>query len=442
MLFDRHVLLNCLFSILLLLAMISTPLVASDSYNEGIMKLVELHRVDVFDPSGELYISGNEIIYPYYEFVFWAGCLYGLLDDLTLNITSIMDMPTYLNIPPIEKGDSWMAWMFGDIQADESTPSDQWKEGEATPVLEWVDKERTYDESLGFSILRDINPINLPSDTDTQVQEVIIVIEPIASYKFLEVIVDYDEAVVQSRLISFEAPQNVDVNVISDDFVSFNITNPSIGTSYKFLLKFELTRRAEGNLRVMPRTIVNANKDSNWIRLNDALSFSGSLEIATVKVTTSSLANWLIYRAKFMRLEIHAIEEVESPTFTIPAKIDIDPNKLKLRSGGKWITCYIELPQEYNPAEIYVPALLLIVKDFTFSVDINAPSQIVDYDNDGIEELMIKFKRADILDWIKKLNIDSRTEIEFTIKGVIIKKFDDSLIKLPFEGIDVVTIIP
>ena len=48
------------------------------------------------------------------------------------------------------------------------------------------------------------------------------------------------------------------------------------------------------------------------------------------------------------------IKHEETPVSEfIPLRIiDIDPDTLKLDSTGKWITCYIELPDEYDVEDI------------------------------------------------------------------------------------------
>ena len=78
----------------------------------------------------------------------------------------------------------------------------------------------------------------------------------------------------------------------------------------------------------------------------------------------------------------------------ISATIDIVPDALNLRSKGKWITCYIELPEGYDVGDIDVSSILL---NGTIPVDPEAPTQIGDYDSDGIPDLMIKFSRAEVI---------------------------------------------
>lgn len=46
-------------------------------------------------------------------------------------------------------------------------------------------------------------------------------------------------------------------------------------------------------------------------------------------------------------------------TVKIPAAIDIDPNTLNWISKGRWITCYIELPEGYDVGDIDVSTITL-----------------------------------------------------------------------------------
>lgn len=80
-----------------------------------------------------------------------------------------------------------------------------------------------------------------------------------------------------------------------------------------------------------------------------------------------------------------------------PANVEINPNALNLRSGGKWITAYIELPEGYDVNDIDISTIML---NNTVSVDLDAPSAIGDYDNDSTPDLMVKFSRSEITDFI------------------------------------------
>jgi hypothetical protein len=109
-------------------------------------------------------------------------------------------------------------------------------------------------------------------------------------------------------------------------------------------------------------------------------------------VTTSvDKENNIIYGQVF-HLSIFAVME------PIPhANIDVDPDTLNLGSKGKWITSYIELPEGYAVTDIDLSTIML---NGTIQVYASAPTCIGDYDTDGIQDLMVKFDRAAVQQYI------------------------------------------
>jgi hypothetical protein len=126
----------------------------------------------------------------------------------------------------------------------------------------------------------------------------------------------------------------------------------------------------------------------------------------------------------------------------ISATIDIAPNIFNLRSKGRWITAYIELPDGYSVADINRTTILL---NGTIPVDpfwISKPikSVIGDYDNDSIPDLMVKFDRQQVINYIMA-NVDLERLYEerfMTITLTVTGKLNDGT---PFQGSDTVMII-
>lgn len=115
--------------------------------------------------------------------------------------------------------------------------------------------------------------------------------------------------------------------------------------------------------------------------------------------------------------------DVTKPFPRISATIDADPDTMKLKSKGKWITIYIELPQGYDLNDITFSTIKLnnIVKPDPH------PIEIGDYDEDGILDLMVKFDRSSVTDL---LDIGETTLL---ITGEVSGK--------PFDGTDTIRVI-
>lgn len=120
-------------------------------------------------------------------------------------------------------------------------------------------------------------------------------------------------------------------------------------------------------------------------------------------------------------------EELTQDEFILQTEtiIDIDPDTLNRKSKGKWITCYIELPEGYDVADIDISTILLndIVPAETH------PSNIGDYDNDGMPDLMVKFDRQDVIDIL-----EPGDNVEIIVTGELT---DETW----FEGMDYIRVI-
>ena len=121
-------------------------------------------------------------------------------------------------------------------------------------------------------------------------------------------------------------------------------------------------------------------------------------------------------------------------TFTkIPGHVDIDPDTLNLESKGKWITCYIELPEGFDVSQIDgstvtaddVPAY--IGKEGWATAEATT-SNILDHDGDGRPERMVKFDKSAIQ------NAVELGEVTLAVSG-------DLIDGTRFEGSDTITVI-
>ena len=110
----------------------------------------------------------------------------------------------------------------------------------------------------------------------------------------------------------------------------------------------------------------------------------------------------------------------------ISATIDVDPDTLNLKSKGNWITAYIELPSGYDVKNIDVKTVRLIVGKDNVPAE-NWPTSIGDYDNDGKPDLMVKFSRSAVQ--------------QFLIIGVNKVTVVGKVAGVPFEGKDNIKVI-
>ncbi len=98
--------------------------------------------------------------------------------------------------------------------------------------------------------------------------------------------------------------------------------------------------------------------------------------------------------------------------------VDLNPDTLNLKSKGKWITCYIELPEGYDVNNVNRTTILLnaTIPVDSFWVDKPLESVVGDYDNDTIPDLMVKFSRAAVIDYYNNQNITNEN-ITLTVAG-------------------------
>ncbi len=77
----------------------------------------------------------------------------------------------------------------------------------------------------------------------------------------------------------------------------------------------------------------------------------------------------------------------------LPCTIDVKPNALSLKSKGRWVTSYVELPEGYDAADIDISTVKL---NSAIPAQLH-PAKLGDYDADGISDLMVKFNRHDLI---------------------------------------------
>ena len=101
----------------------------------------------------------------------------------------------------------------------------------------------------------------------------------------------------------------------------------------------------------------------------------------------------------------------------IPATIDFDPDTLNLKSKGKWVTCYIELPEGYDIHDIDISTV-----ELNFEVG-------GEYGEFNISYCMVKFDRQAVIDILP-----IGDSVEITVSGRLIDG-------TRFEGNDTIRVI-
>jgi len=111
------------------------------------------------------------------------------------------------------------------------------------------------------------------------------------------------------------------------------------------------------------------------------------------------------------------------PPAELEAIIDVSPSTLNLKSNGKWITAYIQLPENYNVSEINRTTILL---NDTIPVDsfwMRKPlkSVVGDHDEDDISDLMVRFDRTEVEELIFNASLPDHRffYVTLTITGML-----------------------
>ncbi len=104
--------------------------------------------------------------------------------------------------------------------------------------------------------------------------------------------------------------------------------------------------------------------------------------------------------------------------------IDFDPDTLNLKTKGKYVTAYIELPTGYDVSQIDVSSITL---NGTIPA-LDKPTKVGDYDSDSVPDLMVKFDASAVKDL---LTLGSQVEI--TVTGEVAG--------IGFEGSDTIRVI-
>jgi parallel beta-helix repeat protein len=138
---------------------------------------------------------------------------------------------------------------------------------------------------------------------------------------------------------------------------------------------------------------------------------SGTIDNIWVKATSKD--NTAVFDNKSCLAQVKVVA-------TVPAIIDIEPKTLNLKSKGNWITCQIELPENYNAENIDVSTVRLVFGNASVPDELS-PTELGDH------KLMVKFSRSAVQQLL------SVGKVELTVTGEVNG--------ISFEGRDNIRII-
>jgi hypothetical protein len=108
--------------------------------------------------------------------------------------------------------------------------------------------------------------------------------------------------------------------------------------------------------------------------------------------------------------------DIELPP--IPATLDIDPDTLNPESEGNFVMAHVELPEPWDVADIDLSTVELAVQGEAPTVWAEShPTEVGDYDNDGIPDRMVKFDRAAVIALVA--DVTAPSTVTFTVSGIV-----------------------
>ena len=134
-----------------------------------------------------------------------------------------------------------------------------------------------------------------------------------------------------------------------------------------------------------------------------------------------------------------AFEVIEVPPVVITAQVEIHPEALNLKSKGRWITVYIELPEGYSAADINVSTIRLdgvVPPETNVKYGFVKDPEVRDRDGDVVPELMVKFSRDAVIRHIR--DIYGATGQKFSTVALTIT---GEVAGTSFEGSDTLKVI-
>jgi hypothetical protein len=157
------------------------------------------------------------------------------------------------------------------------------------------------------------------------------------------------------------------------------------------------------------------------------VSFSLNITMTNTTITAREGANQLVvwfqdWTGLWENITVYftvSVPRIES------AMLDIAPDTHNLKSGGRWITGYLELPEGYDVADIELSTIEL---NGVVQAE-ESPTEVGDSDGDGVPDLVVKFDRESV-----QGILSPGDEVEITVKGELSEG-------MAFVGTDTIRVI-
>lgn len=212
----------------------------------------------------------------------------------------------------------------------------------------------------------------------------------------------------------------------TDENVNCDISDPTIGATYTLVVDIDIELK-DGIKAVEYKPYVTV-RDRFYLEQFETIDGSGAIseaEAGTWTWETTSEHTWLCWNSIQKEVEFLNYSRALQP---IEATVDFRRDPLNLKSKGKSVTCYIELPWGYNAEDIDASSVSLTkLNGELLGAPLHAvgPSEIGDHDEDGIQDLAVKFDMQALLPLLPRL------QARLTVEGYLMDA-------TPFGGIDTV----
>lgn len=97
----------------------------------------------------------------------------------------------------------------------------------------------------------------------------------------------------------------------------------------------------------------------------------------------------------------------------IPSDVVVHPEVLNRKSQGRWVTGYVEFPEGFNVNDID-SSMVTLVYDTSVVYAESTPSEIGDYDKDGIVDRSFKFDRQKFIKILSDLPSGTKVKLDIT----------------------------